>query len=49
MPLTKLGKRVKSEFNKKYGDKGESVFYASMNKGTLDRSKMEGKKKKKAS
>lgn len=46
MPLTKLGKKVKGEFAKKYGDKGESVFYASMNKGTIDRSKMEGKKRK---
>lgn len=34
MPLTKSGKRVLSEMKKEYGgEKGKSVFYASINKG----------------
>lgn len=49
MPLTKLGKRVKNTMQDRYGaEKGKEVFYASLNKGTISRSKMEGKKKKKA-
>lgn len=34
MPLTKSGEKVLSSMKKKYGKKkGESVFYASINKG----------------
>lgn len=44
MPLTKTGERVLADFKKRYGDKeGEANFYAAMNKGTLDASKMEEK------
>jgi hypothetical protein len=43
MPLTKVGARTLAGFRKRYGDKAEEVFYASMNKGTLDASKMEQK------
>jgi hypothetical protein len=36
MPLTKKGKKVKSAMMKEYGEKkGEEVFYASENKGTI--------------
>ena len=36
MPLTKKGKTIKRAMAKQYGEKkGESVFYASRNKGTI--------------
>ena len=36
MPLTKKGKKVLGNMKKEYGaKKGESVFYASRNKGTI--------------
>lgn len=36
MPLTEKGKEIKSAMEKQYGpEKGESVFYASKNKGTI--------------
>jgi hypothetical protein len=36
MPLTEKGEEIKSNMEKEYGpDKGESVFYASRNKGTI--------------
>jgi len=36
MPLTKKGKKIKSAMAKTYGPKkGEDVFYASQNKGTI--------------
>lgn len=36
MPLTAKGRKIKSAMEKQYGDKkGESVFYASINKGTV--------------
>ena len=36
MPLTKKGSKIKSAMQKEYGKKkGESVFYASANKGTI--------------
>ncbi len=36
MPLTKKGKKIKSAMQKEYGQKkGENVFYASANKGTI--------------
>lgn len=36
MPLSPVGKRIKKKMQKEYGsEKGESVFYAMENKGTL--------------
>ena len=36
MPLTKKGRKIKRAMEKQYGkDKGEQVFYASQNKGTI--------------
>lgn len=36
MPLNKKGKKIKAAMEKEYGKKkGESVFYASENKGTI--------------
>jgi len=36
MPLTKKGKKIMSAMKKEYGGKkGERVFYASKNKGTI--------------
>ncbi len=36
MPLNKKGKEIKGNMEKEYGKKkGESVFYASENKGTI--------------
>jgi len=36
MPLTKKGKKIKAAMLEKYGKKrGEAVFYASRNKGTI--------------
>jgi len=36
MPLTTKGKKIKSAMTKKYGEnKGEQIFYASANKGTI--------------
>lgn len=36
MPLTPKGKKVKQAMQKQYGkDRGERVFYAAENKGTL--------------
>lgn len=36
MPLTKKGQKIKSAMKKEYGaKKGERVFYASINKGTV--------------
>lgn len=36
MPLTKKGKKIMSAMKKEYGGKkGESVFYASRNKGKI--------------
>jgi hypothetical protein len=36
MPLTKKGKKIKKNMEKEYGkEKGEKVFYASANKGTI--------------
>lgn len=45
MPLTAKGRKIKSAMKKEYGaKKGEKVFYASENKGTI---KGVAKKKKK--
>lgn len=47
MPLTSKGKKIMSSMKKEYGDKkGESVFYASKNKGNI--SGVEEKSHKKA-
>ena len=35
MPLTNKGSKIKAAMQKEYGDKGERVFYASKNKGTI--------------
>ena len=36
MPLTKKGEKIKRAMTKQYGkEKGEKVFYASENKGTI--------------
>lgn len=36
MPLTKKGKKIMTAMKKEYGGKkGEGVFYASKNKGTI--------------
>jgi len=36
MPLTKKGRKILSAMKKQYGSKkGESVFYASINKGKI--------------
>jgi len=36
MPLTDKGKKILGKMKEQYGsDKGESVFYASANKGTI--------------
>lgn len=36
MPLTKKGSKIKKAMTKEYGkEKGEKVFYASANKGTI--------------
>lgn len=47
MPLTKKGKKIKKAMQRTYGkDKGEDVFYASQNKGTIrgtHRTKKKGK------
>lgn len=49
MPLTKKGKKVKTEFTKEYGkEKGEQVFYATENKrkmkGLVKKTKKKGGK-----
>ena len=33
MPLTKTGRKVLSSMRKQYGERGEEVFYRSINKG----------------
>jgi hypothetical protein len=36
MPLTRKGRKIKSAMQEQYGKKkGEAVFYASQNKGTI--------------
>ncbi len=48
MPLTKKGAKIKEKMEKNYGEeKGEKVFYASANKGTIKgvhKGKKKGKK-----
>ena len=44
MPLTDKGQKIMSSMKKQYGaDKGESVFYASRNKGVI--TGVEGRRK----
>ena len=46
MPLNKKGKKIMNAMKDEYGaDRGESVFYASKNKGKIKG--VEGKSKKK--
>ncbi len=48
MPITKKGSKIKEKMEKEYGEeKGEKVFYASANKGTIKGIHKGGKKKKK--
>ena len=48
MPLTEKGQKIKAEMKKTYGsEKGEQVFYASQNKGTITGTHKAKKKKKK--
>jgi hypothetical protein len=36
MPLTEKGKKIRRNMRREYGDKkGDKVFYASQNKGTI--------------
>ena len=45
MPLTKKGETIKAAMRKEYGaEKGERVFYASQNKGTIKGTHKGGKK-----
>ena len=47
MPLTTKGKKIEEAMEKEYGEKkGEQVFYASKNKGTIKG--VEGRAKTKA-
>lgn len=47
MPLTEKGKKIKKAMKKQYGSKkGEEVFYASQNKGTITGTHKKGKGKK---
>ena len=47
MPLTKKGLKIREAMQKHYGeDKGEEVFYASINKGKIKGAEKSKKKKK---
>ena len=46
MPFTKKGRVIMSAMREKYGDKAESVFYASRNSGKI--SGVDRKRKKKS-
>ena len=48
MPLTKKGVRIREAMRKYYGeDKGQDVFYASINKGKIKGAEKKKKEKKK--
>jgi hypothetical protein len=48
MPLTKKGQKIKKAMKEHYGEKkGEKVFYASENKGSIKGVAKSDKKKKK--
>lgn len=45
MPMTEKGKKIKAAMKKQYGKKkGEQVFYATENKGTIKGVTKKGKK-----
>lgn len=45
MPLTAKGEKIRAAMHKQYGaKKGESVFYASINKGTVKGAEKPGQK-----
>ena len=44
-PLTDAGRKVMASMKKKYGDRGEEVFYASINKGVPGSQKWHEKRK----
>lgn len=45
MPLTAKGEKIRAAMHKQYGaKKGESVFYASINKGTIKGAEHPGQK-----
>jgi hypothetical protein len=45
MPKTKKGKKIEKKMEKEYGKKkGKSVFYASINKGTIKGAEKKRKK-----
>lgn len=47
MPLNKKGQKIKAAMKKEYGaKKGERVFYASENKGTIKGVTKKGSKRK---
>lgn len=47
MPETKKGKKIKAAMVKEYGEKkGEEVFYAAANKGTIKGVHKTGRRKK---
>lgn len=47
MPLTSKGRKIKEAMERQYGkEKGESVFYASENKGTIKGVHKKRKKRK---
>ena len=47
MPLNKKGKKIKASMEKQYGKKkGDKIFYASENKGTITNIKKTKNKKK---
>ena len=49
MPLTKKGRKIKRAMTKEYGkERGERVFYASQNKGTIKGTHKPGGRKRKA-
>lgn len=46
MPLTTKGKKIKAAMAKQYGkEKGERIFYAAENKGSIKGVAKKGKKK----
>lgn len=46
MPLNTKGKKIKAAMEKQYGkERGDRVFYAAENKGTIKGVKKKGKKK----
>jgi len=50
MPLTKTGEKVKRAMTEQYGsDKGERVFYASLNKGKPGSARWHRKERKTSS